>query len=240
MKLSVVVPCFPPHIKFLESCITDLKKQTYSNFEIIIALSETSNDIALQLENKLQSILPIKILATLDKQYAGQNRNRGGKYASGDIICFIDVDDFTHPQKLEFVNYVFEKYNPKMFLHAYLWKNQNFTIVEEFDNIILESSQKIFDQTFGIPSTRDYIKEALPETNICLKLDNYEFHHGHVSIHKSVLDSITYNDRLSGQDSIFCRDVLWSFNNTLYSPLKLVSFMFDKKNYIRKLKHYKL
>lgn len=243
MNISVVVPCFPPHIKYINGCIESLKKQTHKPNEVIIALSQTTKEEANTLQHELNNeLFNIIVLPTEEKQYAGQNRNRGALIASNEIISFIDVDDETHPQKLEIVKIVFEKYNPKMFIHSFSWKSSNF-VVHDIDKIDVINSDKIFDATFGDPPVRNKKLEYTEngQGNKKLVIPNYdEIHHGHVSISKDVITEIKYEDILSGQDSIFCRDVLWKYNNTIFSPARLVNFKFDAKNCKNKCKWYKL
>lgn len=243
MKISVVVPCFPPHIKYIDECIISLKKQTYKPDEVIIALSQTTKDEANFLLTKINDqTLNIIILPTEEKQYAGQNRNRGALMASNEIVSFIDVDDESHPQKLEIIKYVFETHNPKMFIHSYNWKSSKFEVYD-MTNISIIKSNDIFVTTFGDPPNRnkklEYTKCGQGKDQ--LKIPGYtEIHHGHVSIAKNIIYDLKYENIISGQDSVFCRDVLWKYNETLFSPLKLVNFKFDAKNCKNKCKWYDL
>lgn len=245
MKISVVIPCFPPHIKYINTCINSLNKQTYKPDEIIIALSQTTEEHSINIYNNLKSDMHIKILSTKEKQYAGQNRNRGAIEAIYDIISFIDVDDEIHPQKLEIVKYIFETYKPKMFIHSYIWKSSKFEKYD-YDSIKIYESDDIFSATFI-----DKIRNKENEYNINgqasagakIKIKNYtndDIHHGHVSIDRNIVDEVKYEDIISGQDAIFCRDVLWKYNNTIFSPMKLVNFKFDSKNCKNKCKWYGL
>lgn len=237
MKISVVIPIFPPHVNFLEDSIKSLEKQTYKPDEIIIALSETNLEQSNEIINNIKSDLNIIMLPTTEKQYAGQNRNRGALIAKNEIICFIDVDDESHPQKLEIVKHIFEKYDPNMFIHRFLEKKE-FTLYN-IDDIEIVDSSVIFNDTFGNPPDRKHVIPGGSDKQICVGTQD-RIHHGHVSVNKRIFNEVKYNDDFMGQDAEFCRSVLWKYNNTLYSSLELVNFKFDKKNHKRKEKWYKI
>ena len=66
-NISICIPCYPPHKKLLETCIESISKQTVLPDEIIIAISETTNNEAnnmLDTYNKLYPNLNIKISNT--------------------------------------------------------------------------------------------------------------------------------------------------------------------------------
>lgn len=97
-SVSVVVPIYPPHFKFIPSLLQQLEKQTIQPNEIIFALSECDDKKAEELRNTYKNCI---FLNTTEKQFAGANRNRGKQIAKGDIIMFLDADDVYHPQKIE-------------------------------------------------------------------------------------------------------------------------------------------
>ena len=75
-KITLVlgVPCIPEDIKLLPGLIKNINKQTRSPEKIIIALSETSSDIAIPLNNDLQKLSKIPILI-LNRDWL-QRRNK--------------------------------------------------------------------------------------------------------------------------------------------------------------------
>src|SRR5437870_70174 len=117
MRVSVVIPCGPTHVKNLAGLVSNLKNGTVPPDEIVIAVSEIDPSVARALSEELQEIFPLtKVLDSTQRIGPGANRNRAVLETTGDIISFIDADDTNHPQKIEIVKYVFDKWKPAIFL----------------------------------------------------------------------------------------------------------------------------
>lgn len=87
--------------QFIGEAIESVLNQTYQDFELIIVdgdSSDTSRDVILSYLKKA----PDKITAVL-KPTSGQGAafNVGFAMSRGDIICFLDADDYFYPEKLE-------------------------------------------------------------------------------------------------------------------------------------------
>ena len=102
MKLSVIIPFFN-ELKFINRTVSSiLINSTFiENKEIIIINdgSYNANDILDNLEYKTTSFVKIK-----NNKYAkgpGGARNTGIELSKGEIIAFLDADDFWLPGKLE-------------------------------------------------------------------------------------------------------------------------------------------
>jgi glycosyltransferase involved in cell wall biosynthesis len=50
---------------------------------------------------------------------AGANRNRGSAIARGDVLIYQDADDLPHPQRVEIIAGLFEKYRIDHLMHYY-------------------------------------------------------------------------------------------------------------------------
>ena len=100
MKLvSVIIPYYKK-IKFIEDCIVSVLKQTYKKIEILIIYDDPSNkDLKkiLQLKKRDKRIKIIKNKVNLG---AGQSRNIGIKKSKGELIAFLDADDYWKKNKL--------------------------------------------------------------------------------------------------------------------------------------------
>jgi glycosyltransferase involved in cell wall biosynthesis len=212
-KISVVIPCIPRDIKFLERLLQSIKNQTSQAHEVIIAISGINNVTAKKMEKYLREKfnLPIKITNTLEKKYASENRNRGAKYATGNILSFMDADDIMYPQKLFYVNKYFNLYNPKMFLHGFSrgynhFKKHDINPEIRFGIYIYDSALKI-----GKSKTINDISQIGGIKNWwCLP----KAHHGHISIPRSLMDKVKYREGekyKKGQDSLFIRDILHKY-----------------------------
>ncbi|HPP87191.1 MAG TPA: glycosyltransferase family A protein, partial [bacterium] len=97
MKVSVIINCYNSE-KFLRATIESVLNQTYKNFELIIyddASSDNTKDIALSYGNKL-------IFYRTEIRYPlGKARNEALKYATGELITYLDHDDLLINDSLE-------------------------------------------------------------------------------------------------------------------------------------------
>lgn len=99
---SVIIPCIPKHIKFLNRMITSLSLQTRKPNDIIIAISEINNEYSNILEQYLKKIFfNCKVYSTESKQKSWENRDRGASLSKSDYLFFLDADDECHPQRIE-------------------------------------------------------------------------------------------------------------------------------------------
>ncbi len=226
-KISVIIPCHPPDLKDLPQALSSLNQSTLLPNEVIVALSETDKKEGLKLTRKFQASckFPITFATTLKKQYAGQNRNRGARIARYDILVFFDADDLCHPQKLEITKYIFDKYQPKLFLHQYSsgvcpWQKYN------PKKLRLVFSKQIYNLTFGRPPKRQqaiYIytdrKPTQKKPYVLLPA------HGHATVAKSVFKKIKYSNLPRAQDVVFCLDVLWQFKSCIYADANLICYL---------------
>lgn len=103
--ISVIMPVFNVE-KYIEKCIESVLNQTYTNFELII-INDGSTDKSVQVIQKFSDARIILI----DKINTGvsDSRNRGIDVAKGNLVCFVDSDDFI--DKNYFENIIFNSQN---------------------------------------------------------------------------------------------------------------------------------
>lgn len=195
-KISVVVPCIPRDVKHLDRLMNSIKNQTYKPHEIVIAMSGQSDIESEKLKQLLinKHQLPIKFSNVNIKQYASENRNRGAKNCTGNIISFMDADDVMYPDKLLYVNNTFNNHHPKIFIHGY---SKGFNKFQNYD---------INPTTFLGSDVYDIAEKEKRSLGIYWKM-----HHGHTSIDSSVINDIKFREGEKykrGQDAWFIRDVL--------------------------------
>jgi glycosyltransferase involved in cell wall biosynthesis len=99
MKISVIVPVYNTE-KFINKCITSILSQSYSNLEVIL-VNDGSTDQSGVICEHFRS-LDNRVIV-IHKNNGGQSsaRNEGLKIASGDIISFVDSDDWLMPEIYE-------------------------------------------------------------------------------------------------------------------------------------------
>lgn len=92
MKISVIVPIYNTSL-YLSECLNSLINQTYKNLEII-CINDGSTDNSLEILNEYQKKdNRIKII-TQENQGLSSARNKGIEEANGELISFIDSDDW--------------------------------------------------------------------------------------------------------------------------------------------------
>lgn len=99
MMVSIIVSIYNIE-SYIEKCIRSIIAQTYKDLEIIL-VCDGPTDRSLSICNEFVNIdSRIKVI---EKTNGGLSsaRNAGIDFASGDYICFIDGDDYIHPQYIE-------------------------------------------------------------------------------------------------------------------------------------------
>ena len=102
-KVSVIIPTYN-RFKYLLNSINSVRKQTYTNIEIIVI-----NDCSTQQEYYTHNFgSDVKIIHLIknsrfvtDFPCTGYVRNKGIEISTGEYIAFLDDDDIWLPNKLE-------------------------------------------------------------------------------------------------------------------------------------------
>lgn len=125
-KISVIVPIYNCE-KYLDRLINSVLKQTYKNFELIL-INDGSTDSSKEKIEKYQD----ERIIVINKENGGvsETRNRGLKEATGELICFLDSDDYISKRYFATIIKYFEEY-PKLEL-------LNFGFYSETENNNLE------------------------------------------------------------------------------------------------------
>ena len=107
LKISIITPTFNSE-KYLERCIKSIQSQDYNNIEHIIidgdSTDETRNIIKKYHNNKT-------ILISEKDDGIWDAMNKGLKIASGDIIGFLNSDDYYYPNAIKTVVKYFNNNN---------------------------------------------------------------------------------------------------------------------------------
>jgi glycosyltransferase involved in cell wall biosynthesis len=95
--VSVIIPVYNS-AKYIQKAIDSVLDQTYSNYEIIV-VDDGSTD---ETRQKLQSYRDKIRYVFQENQGSATARNTGIKLAKGDLVAFLDSDDFwSMPEKLD-------------------------------------------------------------------------------------------------------------------------------------------
>ena len=237
LKLACIIPCYPPHIKYLDQCFNQIKKQSTLPNEVILAISETSKEDADKLLDKYNNFfneinIEFKIINSVKQQYAGINRNMGVSISNSEYITLINCDDFLHLDKFLLTLKYMEKYNSDVLIHSFVWNKlpefiDNLKI--DIDNILVIESDKIYNDNFPSNYVRNRRAETVGKVPIKIISNNkniiYHITSGFITCKKSVFDNLSYTRRARGQDSLFLRDCIYSKLKVIYLYAELLNYM---------------
>lgn len=97
-KLSIIIPVFNAE-KYIDRCIESILEQEYENYELIL-VNDGSTDSSEQICKKyLNQNNHIRYIFSENKG-ASHARNLGIRIAKGELIWFIDADDWIEPNSL--------------------------------------------------------------------------------------------------------------------------------------------
>lgn len=138
MKISVIAPNYN-YGEYLETMILSVVSQSYSSIELII-VDDGSTDDSVNVIKKLMLDYPGKIIL-VEQKNKGQSYalNKALSYVSGEIICWINSDDFFCSNSFEKVMCIFTN-NPKIDI-VY----GNFNIVNSSGQFICTKHHLVFN-----------------------------------------------------------------------------------------------
>ena len=96
--VSVVIPVYNAE-KYLDQCLSSLKYQTLTNFEVL-CVDDGSDDQSVSIINHYVQSDPRFKFFTQTHQFAGVARNLGIQHAKGEYLLFLDADDSFAPNLL--------------------------------------------------------------------------------------------------------------------------------------------
>ena len=97
-KVSVIIPVHNSE-KYIKDCIDSVIHQSYSNLEIIV-VDDASNDSTISIIKNI-SDKRIKLVSLKENVGVALARNKGIEVSTGELICFLDSDDYWYPNKIQ-------------------------------------------------------------------------------------------------------------------------------------------
>ena len=148
-KVSIIVPVYNVE-KYLKECIVSLISQTYKNIEIILIEDGSPDNCGVICDEFAKNDERIKVIHQKNAG-AANAKNAGLDVASGQYITFMDSDDVVELNWIEYLVNLLEEKNVDMVECAY-----DEMYVNDFKSV--ENN----NQTFGLISVEDYLKQYLP------------------------------------------------------------------------------
>lgn len=98
-KVSIVIPTYNRGDQ-LRICLKSLQEQSFKNFEVLVC-DDGSTDNTFTVVEEFKDVLNLNYIKDVNFGGPAKPRNNGLKQAKGEIIAFLDSDDWWYPNKLE-------------------------------------------------------------------------------------------------------------------------------------------
>jgi glycosyltransferase involved in cell wall biosynthesis len=165
-KVSILIANYN-NAEFIEECIYSLKKQTYKNIEIIF-FDDFSKDNSISIIKKFTKV---KVIQNTKKTTIGSFNQikayeEAFKISEGEIIFFLDSDDFFHQNKVEeIVKYFNDNKKAKIVFNYPLIKNNK-------EITVLKRKKKIFKRLWPFIHSQSCISIKRKDFENVLKVLN--------------------------------------------------------------------
>lgn len=100
---SVVVPVYNGE-KTLITCLESLRKQTYTDFEVLMVENGSADDSGRICREYAQGDSRFHLITSKENRGPSGARNLGLEQARGEYVAFVDCDDFVEPDFLEAIH----------------------------------------------------------------------------------------------------------------------------------------
>lgn len=176
-KISVIIPLYSVGPTFLNEAIESIKKQKYSNWEIILVDDcSPQQEWKIEIVNNLIKDHKLKLINNQKNLGPGVSRNIGFDNSDGDIILFLDSDDkYSKNNFFEYLNLKFQELPDLDVLHFqfenFLWNNkkQIYEIEKEIN------MQKIQDSYFKKMKIDNFLENSKFSVNTWIKVYKKSF-----------------------------------------------------------------
>lgn len=97
--VSIILPTYNVE-RFLRECLESINRQTYKNIEVIIII-DGATDGSYEIAKEYCESHPKFSLYWQENQGSGPARNNGISHATGELVAFVDPDDWCEPSYIE-------------------------------------------------------------------------------------------------------------------------------------------
>jgi glycosyltransferase involved in cell wall biosynthesis len=195
LTISVCIPCIVKHVPLLQRCIQSIYNQTILPNEVIISISNIEDGELYNIVKFMQGIcklyknLNIKPLYSKEKRYAGENRNTAISIANGDILTFIDADDFMFVSRIALLRQVFKTTPDCLGVLHYFIEND----------------------TTGMNDEKKYNNALVSKYKY-----STEIHYGHPTFRREIFNEFSYSSAPRAQDFTLIEDIIKKYMDVLY------------------------
>lgn len=157
-KVTIIVPAYNLQ-DYLGDCLNSIINQTYSNLEVLV-IDDGSTDNTYQVGmNFANQDSRIKVISQKHQGIA-RARNNGLQHTTGDLLTFIDGDDFVESTYLSNLVAQLQKYNSEIAVSFYKIKDAK---TNQF--FVLTSLPPENEKFNGVYSPADWLQRVSPSLN---------------------------------------------------------------------------
>lgn len=197
---SIITPIYNGK-EYIPSYINSLKKQTFTDFEALI-IDDGSNDgsinffkILIKDDNRFK-ILKQKQRQKIKGPYLA--RNMGIEKAKGEYICFLDIDDYWKPNKLERQYYLIKQNRRiKLIFGSYIRSYKNKSVSKIRHPFLRTGLKNIMQYANVIPMLTTCIKREVIDEIRFKPINHEDYVFWLEVIHKLTDAEIKYDRKLT-------------------------------------------
>jgi glycosyltransferase involved in cell wall biosynthesis len=219
--VSVIIPAYWGHARFLENLLVLLAHQTRVPDEVVISLSDIEKVDQALVRSLQEKTFPFKltIVPHRGKKLVGFNRNSACQHATGDIIICQDADDVPHMQRIFWITEFFRQHQDiDVVIHGYSRTQQG--IETFFDAVAFEMVQSPIRFMWPRDFLRHFpeyekIMRSYPAIDAMLSGSARNpfkapvYHNGHMSFRRKVFDVVQFDTAHErGEDQLFLLQAL--------------------------------
>lgn len=219
LMYSIIVPVYNAE-EYVERCVSSVLSQTYQNFELLLiddGSTDKSGDICDDLESKDDRIQVFHN----NNQRQLRTRLFGISKAVGDVVVFVDSDDYVDSRLLSKINIMFESYECDMVMYEWsrvtdyqiVSSSNAWTDIRIFDADKLELYSKILLK----PDYNSMCQRAIKRTLLLQDNTNYS----------------EYLHLRTGEDFVQSLFPLFHANKVCYIPDKLYYYYVNEESITR-------
>ena len=205
-KISVIVPIFKVE-QYLENCINSIINQTYENLEIILVDDGSPDNCGAICDELAIKDNRIKVI---HKENGGLSsaRNAGLDIATGDLIAFIDSDDWIEPEMLTVLERILSE------------NNADFSVcgmIADFGDAVIKNKS----------SVSNVVKVNKPEIfNLILNAPTFYGYAWNKLYRREIIGDLRFDESLmSCEDLDFCVRLAAKSNSAVFTNEKFYHYM---------------
>jgi len=163
--------------KYIEAAIKSVQKQDYSDWELIIVDDGSTDSTAFKIQQVSKNDNRIKYFYKINEGQ-GIAKNYGLSKSTGELVAFLDSDDYWLPTKLSITLREFSLIpTDLLFTRAYIFYNDSDLISTSKLSVIGSDCERIYEGTDGISQfiieNRVPMLTVLASKNILLKVNGF-------------------------------------------------------------------